>query len=86
MKELRTYLQSYRATLFSSVMLGFVAIHTMEDILLMSIGRFVPLPLIAMYAMGLIVSWLLMGCVVNRLFKRLGMNIHDHHRSCMIDA
>ena len=79
MKELRTYLQSYRATLFSSVMLGFVAIHTMEDILLMSIGRFVPLPLIAMYAMGLIVSWLLMGCVVNRLFKRLGMNIHDHH-------
>ena len=79
MKELRTYLQSYRATLFSSVMLGFVAIHTMEDILLMSIGRFVPLPLIAMYAMGLIVSWLLMGWVVNRLFKRLGMNIHDHH-------
>ena len=79
MKELRTYLQSYRATLFSSVMLGFVAIHTMEDILLMSIGRFVPLPLIAMYAMGLIVSWLLMGCVVNRLFRRLGMNIHDHH-------
>ena len=79
MKELRTYLQSYRATLFSSVMLGFVAIHTMEDILLMSIGRLVPLPLIAMYAMGLIVSWLLMGCVVNRLFKRLGMNIHDHH-------
>ncbi len=79
MKGLRSFLQSYRSTLFSTVMLGFVAIHTMEDILLMSIGRFVPLPLIAMYAMGLIVSWLLMGCVVNRLFKRLGMNIHDHH-------
>ena len=79
MKGLRSFLQSYRSTLFSTVMLGFVAIHTMEDILLMSIGRFVPLPLIAMYGMGLIVSWLLMGCVVNRLFKRLGMNIHDHH-------
>ena len=79
MKGLRSFLQSYRSTLLSTVMLGFVAIHTMEDILLMSIGRFVPLPLIAMYAMGLIVSWLLMGCVVNRLFKRLGMNIHDHH-------
>ena len=79
MKGLRAYLQSYRSTLFSSVMIGFVAIHTLEDILLMSIGRFVPLPLIAMYGMGLIVSWLLMGCVVNRLFKRLGMNIHDHH-------
>ena len=79
MKGLRAYLQSYRSTLFSSVMIGFVAIHTLEDILLMSIGRFVPLPLIAMYGMGLIVSWLLMGCVVNRLFRRLGMNIHDHH-------
>ena len=79
MKGLRSFLQSYRSTLFSTVMLGFVAIHTMEDILLMSIGRFVPLPLIAMYAMGLVVSWLLMGGVVNRLYKRMGMNIHDHH-------
>ena len=79
MKGVVAYLQSYRSTLFSSVMMGFVAIHTMEDILLMSIVRFVPLPLIAMYAMGLIVSWLLMGCIVNRLLKRLGMNIHDHH-------
>ena len=79
MKGLRSFLQSYRSTLFSTVMLGFVAIHTMEDILLMSIGRFVPLPLIAMYAMGLVVSWLLMGGIVNRLYKRMGMNIHDHH-------
>ena len=79
MKGVVAYLQSYRSTLFSSVMMGFVAIHTMEDILLMSIGRFVPLPLIAMYAMGLIVSWLMMGCIVNRLLKRLGMNVHDHH-------
>ena len=78
MKGVLAYLQSYRSTLFSTVMIGFVAIHTMEDILLMSIGRFLPVPLIAMYAMGLIISWLLMGCVVNRLFKRLGINIHDH--------
>jgi len=78
MKGVLAYLQSYRSTLFSSVMMGFAAIHTLEDILLMSIGRFVPLPLIAMYAMGLIVSWLLMGCIVNRLFKRWGINIHDH--------
>lgn len=78
MKGLRSFLQSYRSTLFSSVMIGFVTVHTLEDILLMSIGRFVPLPLIAMYSIGLIVSWLLMGCVVNRLFKRLGMNVHGH--------
>jgi len=78
MKGIRTYLQSYRSTLFSTVMMGFVAIHTLEDILLMSIGRFVPIPLFAMYGMGLIVSWLMMGCIVNRLFKRWGINIHDH--------
>ena len=78
MKGLMAYLQSYRTTLFSSVMIGFVTVHTLEDILLMSIGRFVPLPLIAMYSIGLIVSWLLMGCVVNRLLKRLGMNGHGH--------
>ena len=59
-------------------MMGFVAIHTLEDILLMSIGRFVPIPLFAMYGMGLIVSWLMMGCIVNRLLKRWGINIHDH--------
>ena len=78
MKGVRAYLQSYRSTLFSTVMMGFVAIHTLEDILLMSIGRFVPVPLLAMYGMGLIVSWLMMGCIVNRLLKRWGINIHDH--------
>ena len=68
-KLLKDYLKSYKTTLFSGVMFGFVSIHTLEDILLMSIGRFVPLPLLAMYALGLIVSWLLMGCIVNRFVK-----------------
>jgi len=68
-KFLKSYLKSYKATLFSGVMVGFVSIHTLEDILLMSIGRFVPLPLLAMYALGLIISWLLMGCLVNRFVK-----------------
>jgi hypothetical protein len=73
-KFLKTYLKSYKATLFSGVMLGFVSIHTLEDILLMSIGRFVPLPLLAMYGLGLVVSWLLMGCIVNKFFG----NRHQH--------
>ena len=68
-KSLKKYLKSYKATLFSGVMFGFVSIHTLEDILLMSIGRFIPLPLLAMYGLGLIVSWLLMGCLVNRFIK-----------------
>ena len=65
--RVRKAIRSYRTTLFSGVMLGFVSVHTLEDILLMSIGRFVPLPLLAMYALGLVLSWLVMGGIVNRL-------------------
>ena len=64
---LKTAIRSYRTTLFSSVMMGFVSVHTLEDILLMSIGRFLPVPLLAMYGLGLIVSWLVMGVIVNRM-------------------
>ena len=64
---LKKAIRSYRTTLFSGVMVGFVSVHTLEDILLMSIGRFVPLPLLAMYALGLVISWLVMGVIVNRL-------------------
>ena len=66
--------KSYFSTLFSTLMIGFAIIHTLEDILLMSIGRFVPLPLFAMYALGLVVSWLVMGCLVNKV---LGVK-HKH--------
>ena len=66
-RRLKIAIRSYRTTLFSGVMLGFVTIHTLEDILLMSIGRFLPVPLLAMYALGLVVSWLVMGCIVNRV-------------------
>ena len=64
---LKTAIRSYRTTLFSGVMIGFVSVHTLEDILLMSIGRFLPVPLLAMYGLGLIVSWLVMGVIVNRM-------------------
>ena len=77
-KLLKNYLQSYKATLFSGVMIGFVSVHTLEDVLLMSIGRFLPVPLIAMYALGLLISWLLMGCIVNRFLKRVGVTTHNH--------
>ena len=64
---LKTAIRSYRTTLFSSVMVGFVSVHTLEDIQLMSVGRFLPVPLLAMYALGLVVSWLVMGVIVNRM-------------------
>ena len=77
-KLLKNYLQSYKATLFSGVMMGFVSIHTLEDVLLMSIGRFLPVPLLAMYGLGLVISWLLMGCIVNRLLNQVGVKPHRH--------
>lgn len=78
--KVKKAVHSYRTTLFSSVMLGFVSVHTLEDILLMSIGRFVPLPLLAMYALGLVLSWLVMGVIVNRLMgNRLGSGGHHGH-------
>ena len=70
---LKKAIHSYRTTLFSGVMVGFVSVHTLEDILLMSIGRFLPVPLLAMYGLGLIVSWLVMGVIVNHM-------MNDRHR------
>ena len=68
------YVVSYKNTLFSKVMMAFIVVHTSEDILLMSIGRFVPLPLLAMYGLGLLISWLIMGCIVERLLGKLNKN------------
>ena len=65
------YIISYKNTLFSKVMMAFILVHTSEDILLMSIGRFAPLPLFAMYGLGLLISWLIMGCIVERLLGKL---------------
>jgi len=75
---LKNYLQSYKATLFSKVMLGFLSVHTLEDILLLSIGRFAPFHLLTMYAIGLLVSWLVMGCIVNKLYKKVGVETHHY--------
>jgi hypothetical protein len=77
--RLKKYIHSYRITLFSTTMLGLLSVHTLEDILLMSIGRFLPLPLFAMYAIGLCLSWLVMGMIVNRLLgNRLSSKGHGH--------
>ena len=47
----------------------------------MSIGRFVPLPLLAMYALGLVLSWLVMGVIVNRLMGTRHGPGHGHGHS-----
>jgi len=45
-------------------MLTVLVAHTLEDILLISIGRFLPVPVPALYAIGLCLSWLVMGRVI----------------------
>jgi len=55
-----------KRTFFGGVLLSFVGVHTLEDILLLSIGRFLPVPTLAMYAIGLIISWLVMAALVNK--------------------
>jgi len=63
-------MKNYISTLFSTAMVGFVGIHTLEDIVLLSIGRFAPVPVPVMYAIGLFTSWLVMGALLNKLLHR----------------
>ena len=72
-------LKSYISTLFSGAMLGFVGIHTLEDIILLSIGRFAPVPLLAMYALGLAMSWLVMGALLHKVLGRSHNDPNAHH-------
>ena len=60
-------MKHYIQTLFSTAMVGFVGVHTIEDIVLLSIGRFAPVPVVAMYAIGLLTSWLVMGALLHKL-------------------
>ncbi len=55
---------TYARTLFSSTMLVVLMAHTLEDVVLLSIGRFLPVPIVAMYAIGLCLSWLVMGRIL----------------------
>ena len=72
-------LKSYIATLFSGAMIGFVGIHTLEDMVLLSIGRFAPLPLIGMYALGFAMSWLVMGALLHKVLGRSHNDPNAHH-------
>ena len=61
-----------KRTFFGGVLLSFVGVHTLEDIMLLSIGRFLPVPTVAMYAIGLVVSWIVMAALV----KKFGESHH----------
>ena len=67
-------IRAYFTTLFSTVMVGFLGIHTLEDVLLLSIGRFLPVPVWAMYTIGLLLSWLVLGGLLHGTLNR----VHKH--------
>jgi len=50
-------------------MLAVLLVHTLEDIVLISIGRFLPVPIPALYAIGLGLSWLVMGRIIQWVQK-----------------
>ena len=63
-------MRGYLGTLFSAATFGLVGIHTLEDIVLLSIGRFAPVPVPAMYGIGLLASWLVMGALLHKILGR----------------
>ncbi len=69
-------MRGYLGTLFSAATFGLVGIHTLEDIVLLSIGRFAPVPVPAMYVIGLLASWLVMGALLHKILGRK----NEHHQ------
>jgi hypothetical protein len=67
---------SYKKTLLSPIMLMLIFVHTCEDVALLSIGRFAPLPTPLMYMVGLGLSWVVMSGIVH---KYLGVSHHSKH-------
>ena len=59
-------------TLTSGAMFGVLSVHALEDIALLTIGRFAPIPTLAMYAVGLGLSWIVFGVVLAKLLP------HNH--------
>jgi len=71
-------IRAYFTTLFSTVMVGFLGIHTLEDVLLLSIGRFLPVPVWAMYTIGLLLSWLVLGGLLHGTLNRTHKHSNTH--------
>jgi len=69
MLQLKKIIASYKITLLSPMMLFFVTLHTIEDISLLTIGKYAPLPTPLMYGLGLIFSWIVMSGIVHRYFS-----------------
>jgi hypothetical protein len=60
-------MRHFLRTLTSGAMLGVLSVHALEDVVLLSIGKFAPVPTLTMYAVGLGLSWVVFGVVLAKL-------------------
>jgi hypothetical protein len=61
---------NYVKTLLGASTLVVLSVHFIEDVALISIGRWLPLPWWAVYAIGIGFSWLMLAGIINRLEHR----------------
>jgi hypothetical protein len=54
-------------TLTSGVMASVLVVHASEDVVLLTIGKFAPLPTIFMYIVGLGLSWVVFGLLLSKV-------------------
>lgn len=58
--------------LFTGATIAAVSIHFVEDIMLLSIGRYLPVPWWAMYVIGVGFSWVMLALIINRIESKIG--------------
>ena len=61
---------NYVKTLIGGATLMALGVHFIEDVALISIVRWLPLPWWAVYAIGIGFSWLMLAGIINRLEHR----------------
>ena len=68
--EIQKSRQKYYISMnFKSILASFVLIHVIEDSILLSIGRYLPVPAPFMYIIGIAFSALLLSFLARRIVK-----------------
>jgi len=63
-------MRTYIKTLISGATMMALGVHFVEDVGLISIGRWLPLPWWAVYAIGIGFSWVMLAGIINRVEQR----------------
>ena len=63
-------MKTYVKTLMSGATMMALGVHFIEDVGLISIGRWLPLPWWAVYAIGIGFSWVMLAGIITRVEQR----------------